>query len=524
MGGSLSGDVVDHHGHTDNDTHTEDEDDDDMCPICLIPLTRASRGKFCVGPCGHCICQADAERILLSATKHAPPVLSYYYGGGGGGQGGDESIDPYLYVPTLGRCPICRHGWSLFDLQHVNDKDDNSEAATTDNNEDGRDGRTTTTPPRRLVYVKNTDMTLWPVTGKTFADERRGGNGLALSFDLDQGPVVSWYKEPDNGMGMAEEGTEQQQQQVVVVHFEPGSHFHDRSRTFHGHVVLRDDDQSATWGGVSLLRCILQFSSDYRFIPLGVWMDDEDKVIQWLGVGRRMLHSVGLSSELGHARQRRQVRPTYHGSTVWGNTFCQSLKVGLASYHFLTTEEAYISYEHPVSSQWPPLDDGSPVPDRIFFRNTSYDAHERIFRGEICWEQDYGTTWQGFRTWMYQMKFDSNYTYIVSGTVHSLLVGTDEPHETSTFGHDLVYMNAAVDEYFTTLMMIPGTSNGDHQHNDEEQAEEQITDRFTRLSLPLRQQWASEGASVRLIAMLHSVLTKVIMRQESPVDFNLLLV
>jgi hypothetical protein len=292
MGGSLSGDVVDHHGHTDNDTHTEDEDDDDMCPICLIPLTRASRGKFCVGPCGHCICQADAERILLSTTKHAPPVLSYYYGGG---QGGDESIDPYLYVPTLGRCPICRHGWSLFDLQHVNDKDDNSEAATTDNNEDGRDGRTTTTPPRRLVYVKNTDMTLWPVTGKTFADERRGGNGLALSFDLDQGPVVSWYKEPDNGLGVAEEGTGHQQEQVVVVHFEPGSHFHDRSRTFHGHVVLRDDDQSATWGGVSLLRCILQFSSDYRFIPLGVWMDDEDKVIQWLGVGRRMLHSVGLS-------------------------------------------------------------------------------------------------------------------------------------------------------------------------------------------------------------------------------------
>jgi hypothetical protein len=65
--------------------------------------------------------------------------------------------------------------------------------------------------------------------------------------------------------------------------------------------------------------------------------DDNDKVIQWLGLGRRMLQSVGI----GHpGRQRRQVRPTYHGSTVWGNTFCQSLTVGLASYHFLTTEEA----------------------------------------------------------------------------------------------------------------------------------------------------------------------------------------
>jgi hypothetical protein len=92
-----------------------------------------------------------------------------------------------------------------------------------------RDARTTT-PPRRLVYVKNTDMALWPVTGKTFADQRRGGNGLALSFDPEQGPVVSWYKEPDNGLGVAEEGTGHQQEQVVVVQFEPGTHFHDRSR------------------------------------------------------------------------------------------------------------------------------------------------------------------------------------------------------------------------------------------------------------------------------------------------------
>jgi acetylornithine deacetylase/succinyl-diaminopimelate desuccinylase-like protein len=164
------------------------------------------------------------------------------------------------------------------------------------------------------------------------------------------------------------------------------------------------------------------------------------------------------------------------------------------------------------------------VPDRIFFRNTSYDAHERIFRGEICWEQEYGTTWLGFRKWIYEMRFDSNYTYI-AGTVHSLLVGSDEPHESFTYGNNLVYMNAAVDEYFTTLMMIPGTANAnaDHRHNDDEdeEADEQISHRFTCLSLALRQQWASEGASVRLIAMLHSVLTKVIMGQESPVDFNL---
>jgi len=83
------------------------------------------------------------------------------------------------------------------------------------------------------------------------------------------------------------------------------------------------------------------------------------------------------------------VVPSYYGTNLWGNTFCQSFCVGLASYHFLlptttTTEvyvdnteddddsqqetstttitttnyQAYISYEHPRTAQWPPLDNG----------------------------------------------------------------------------------------------------------------------------------------------------------------------
>merc|ERR1712130_656734 len=60
--------------------------------------------------------------------------------------------------------------------------------------------------------------------------------------------------------------------------------------------------------------------------------------------------------------------PSYHSNTLWGNTFCQGLTVGLASYHFLPQNQneeinddayhAYISYEHPRTSQWPPLDNG----------------------------------------------------------------------------------------------------------------------------------------------------------------------
>jgi hypothetical protein len=48
-------------------------------------------------------------------------------------------------------------------------------------------------------------------------------------------------------------------------------------------------------------------------------------------------------------------RPTYCQDSLWGNTFCQGSKVGLASYNFPSAEDrAYISYEYPLCAQWPP--------------------------------------------------------------------------------------------------------------------------------------------------------------------------
>jgi hypothetical protein len=121
----------------------------------------------------------------------------------------------------------------------------------------------------------------------------------------------------------------------------------------------------------------------------------------------------------------------YNPESLVGNTFCQSLMVGLASYHFVLDEHAttpstsattmtvttegqgvttttraghrflaaYISYEHEHVAQWPPLDNGSPVPSRIWFTNTSFDATTRTFRGTIDWEGTQHTTWQGDRSW-----------------------------------------------------------------------------------------------------------------------------
>ena len=92
---------------------------------------------------------------------------------------------------------------------------------------------------------------------------------------------------------------------------------------------------------------------------------------------------------------------------------------GLASYHFVDDTvtrsdgrndlAAYISYEHERVAQWPPLDNGTPVPSRVWFSNTSFDSTTRTFRGTIDWEGTYNTTWQGDISWRYAQLW--NYTW-----------------------------------------------------------------------------------------------------------------
>ena len=115
--------------------------------------------------------------------------------------------------------------------------------------------------------------------------------------------------------------------------------------------------------------------------------------------------------------------------TFWGNIFCQQLMIGLASYHFVKKPHAdgsdddgaiaYISYDHKLTSAWPPLDNGRPIPSRVFFRNIS-SADPNTFCGSICWYDDYQTTWNGFSRWDYEMKFDTTFVCIRSGTVKSV--------------------------------------------------------------------------------------------------------
>jgi hypothetical protein len=210
--------------------------------------------------------------------------------------------------------------------------------------------------------------------------------------------------------------------------------------------------------------------------------------------------------------------PTYDGTTLFGNTFCQGLKVGLASYHFLVDGTAYISYEHADCGRWPPLDDGTPVPSRVPFRETQLDAQQRVFRGKIKWQEDFGTSWQGCAEWMYEIHFDVEYICILAGQVLSLTVHDgDAPQEMSTFGLDLIYLNAAIKDRFDAM-----AEDGFDEMAESPEEDNLVMSRYTRVKNAVRQRLQQEQASVRTIALVTHVLTTLYDPNTSnPIDFNL---
>jgi len=194
-----------------------------------------------------------------------------------------------------------------------------------------------------------------------------------------------------------------------------------------------------------------------------------------------------------------QPAPQHNRESVWGNVFCRSHKVGVASFHFVRPPrndrvgeneadavaaagsdeaEVYLSYEHPDTAAWPGLDNGAPLPTRIPFRNCRFpDPH--TFRGHICWLQDCGTTYRGAVRWEYEMRFDAEFLCVASGIAHQVCESEEEDfdddvdnvnveeekelagpvmvvRELARFGHSWVYRNAALFEEFA--LQIAGTS------------------------------------------------------------------
>jgi len=249
----------------------------------------------------------------------------------------------------------------------------------------------------------------------------------------------------------------------------------------------------------------------------------------------------------------------YHANELWGNTFVQSLRVGLASYHFgrhtnsndVSGEGepfAYISYEHPACLQWPLLDDGSPIPPRVFFRDISVERVEEtrpnsaatengsnnnntpalmstshlVFRGNIDWLLDYGTTWQNNERWEYEMHFDSQLTCIVSGTVHCVVSGSTSREEMSRFGDELIYVNAGICSVFEEWISSEELAAGSANESTSSQALVSYRDRATSF----RRRLHAEGATVRTVALVGRIMTGVLTSTYQPsdrsnIDYNL---
>jgi len=115
------------------------------------------------------------------------------------------------------------------------------------------------------------------------------------------------------------------------------------------------------------------------------------------------------------------------------------------------------------------------------------------------------------------MVFDSTYTFIVRGSVQTLVLHSENVHELSTFGLDLIYINAAIHDSFAHVLQ----TFQDHNNNDDDDNDPIARyQEFTRIRGELQKRWNDEGVSVRTRAMLNKVLTRIVGQQEAtPVHF-----
>eukprot|EP00934_Nitzschia_sp_Nitz4_P006107 Nitzschia sp. Nitz4//scaffold130_size63480//7477//9324//NITZ4_006239-RA/size63480-processed-gene-0.75-mRNA-1//1//CDS//3329535159//6097//frame0 len=483
------------------ETEPQHEEHDHSCPVCLTQTE-----SLVWGPCHHSTCRECMEQILNAqgVNKAWPP---------------HSMADVHLEAPTLGRCPICRQELSLFDVVHKDTSDPLYPRDTDYMLDDRKDS-----PLRNAVYIpyhgKIGQLSFhWDWQKLRNTQSRRERPFLNLAIPLKQDPH-RW---------MLEDGTYVPR----IKYFEPGSHFHVESRTFHGKIL---------WGGSRLngsyeWDVVLGFPPDYRFLstgrihmrreyqvneenlpaeytsqqreqcrfPLdGRWtvswttisgqkkrieiqvrnneykqsgwafflnlQDPRHPTIRWPKSTHSQTVQEGVDLEkhplgpeiggkvvwtttspnfptihwerqtmgpvptphvilfgMGSGKQLYQrldasldadtVIPHYHVGSLWGNVFCKRLHIGSASYHFLSPSNSFLSYRHPACRDLPPMDDGSPLPTKVPFRNIEWDEQKRKLSCTVEWEEEFGTSWNENVRWKLNMWFDTEFMVILKGGI-----------------------------------------------------------------------------------------------------------
>lgn len=98
-------------------------------------------------------------------------------------------------------------------------------------------------------------------------------------------------------------------------------------------------------------------------------------------------------------------------SSLYGCIFIQMGQLGLASYHFESEDNCYISYAT-VPDSWT-LDDGSKVPEKKPWVDKSFDAATFTFRGGIDWDPAFNRD----SRWDYTIHFTENFSGVIGGRV-----------------------------------------------------------------------------------------------------------
>eukprot|EP00929_Paragymnodinium_shiwhaense_P015660 TRINITY_DN123754_c0_g1_i1.p1 TRINITY_DN123754_c0_g1~~TRINITY_DN123754_c0_g1_i1.p1 ORF type:complete len:468 (+),score=51.70 TRINITY_DN123754_c0_g1_i1:81-1484(+) len=146
---------------------------------------------------------------------------------------------------------------------------------------------------------------------------------------------------------------------------------------------------------------------------------------EWSGncpLCRKHVSVYNLRNDEGDTLARPEV------GSLYGSVFVQGGQVGLASYHFVSETESYISYEE-APSNWR-LDDGTPPPGRKYFENSSWDPETLTFRGVVYWQPKF----HGDARWHYEVVFSEDFTGVVAGSVSSYsTIEAEKPSSVTKF-------------------------------------------------------------------------------------------
>jgi hypothetical protein len=184
------------------------------------------------------------------------------------------------------------------------------------------------------------------------------------------------------------------------------------------------------------------------------------------------------------------------------------LEVGKGSYHFVSEDNVYISWETTDLSGIK-LDNGLPLPSKKSFTETTFDYENRIFTGKIDFTLEDGT-YGGAASWDYQMIFSEDYTSIIDGQIYRIDSG-DKIFYTWTFGDDGNYPYCAL----CTLTATDYYSENPFE-NITSPDEQITTPEDEGLTLPFSGNPLAYGAIISILGLLGGGYAAMSARQSIP--------